>query len=142
MRRRSCRGAGSTTAALAKLNPRVRTCVRRTGDRPALLAFPGLGPFLAPSACRDRDPSGSVAPGDATAAPPPASRKEIARVADAGERTETAFLAVVEALVERLDSVREFLQRYAGIGHRTALPAHALGRVDVLRLLAVAPLLQ
>src|SRR5207237_569547 len=59
---------------------------------------------------------------------------EITSAIHAAERGEPTLLIVVEALVERIGSLGELLQRHAGFGHRGAAAAQPLGRIDVRSL--------
>jgi hypothetical protein len=54
------------------------------------------------------------------------------------EHGEPPFLAVVEALVERVGSVSQFLQRSTGFRQDLRTPTQALGRIHVIALLPLA----
>jgi hypothetical protein len=54
------------------------------------------------------------------------------------EHREPPLLAVVEALVERVGSVGQFLQRSTGFRQDLCTPAQALGRIHVIALLPLA----
>jgi hypothetical protein len=53
------------------------------------------------------------------------------------EHGEPPLLAVVEALVERVGSVRQFLQRSTGFQQDLRTPTQALGQIHVIALLAL-----
>src|SRR6185295_7167593 len=52
-----------------------------------------------------------------------------ALAADARQHREPALLVVIEALVERVGGVGQFLEHRAGVGHRGGAAAQALGRI-------------
>jgi hypothetical protein len=54
------------------------------------------------------------------------------------EHGEPPFLAVVEALVERVGSVSQFLQRSTGFRQDLRTPTQAIGRIRVITLLPLA----
>src|SRR6266540_2174086 len=64
-----------------------------------------------------------------TAAVAVATGHGVTRTAEPAERNEAAFLAFVEALVERVQGLTELLERNAHIRHGVSAPAHLLGRI-------------
>src|SRR5262245_17777109 len=147
MRRRSCRGAGSTTAALALetlLAVHRRAHIRRAlhrAHRP-VWHHRTIETFAAPhEAAR---PEAVVTTAEIVTAVTAVTAAEIVtaltaadiiatKPAEPAQDRKPPLLVLVETVVERPGRVAELLERNAGLDHRGRAPVHPLGRIDITR---------